>query len=90
MERGDLEYVKWEDPTSQSQWMDSDDIDEFMNDKTFVAESVGWIVKEDDSAIVIAATVNVPDTYVGQTFRIPKSAILVRVNIREFIERQTS
>lgn len=79
--RGALVKITWEDPTSAATWMGATDINEFMTDQTFIAESVGWIVAEDDDAFGIAATVNAPNSYVGQIFRIPKNALVGEVEI---------
>lgn len=78
-----LEHIIWEDPTSKSQWMDAADITEFMEDRTFIVHSVGWVVREDDQAVGLAATINDTDEYVGQIFRVPKSAIVKRRRIKQ-------
>lgn len=78
-----LEHVVWEDPTSKSTWMDSDEITTFMGDKTFIVHTVGWVIREDKHAIGIAATINDTDEYVGQIFRIPKATIRKRTRLKQ-------
>lgn len=73
--RSQLVVVEWVDPTSSDGWVDSDDVKEFLNNENFVAETAGWLIAEDDVAIVIGSTITVTDKYCGQMFRVPKSAI---------------
>ncbi len=71
-------YVKWDDASSRSSWEDLDDYDP----KQYIAETIGFLVKEDEKRVIIAGTV-CKDHNRGSDFTtIPRGMILEMHKIR--------
>ena len=71
-----LVRLRWIDSCSPQGWHDQDSFDDYTPDNI---ESVGWVIREDDVAIIISA--HVGSSQVDGTICIPKVAILERTPI---------
>lgn len=71
-----LALVKWTDAHNNGgQWLDPTELDEFTKDDIFQTTNVGWVVRENDDCIVLAARHDRDFDQVGMVERIPKKMV---------------
>lgn len=75
-----LVVVEWEDATNVATWEALSQVPVWANDGTQVCRSVGYLVYEDDTCLVLAARVSLhtEPRQVGLFERIPKGCITGR------------
>lgn len=73
-----LQIIRWNDHSTYVGWSEAEDVEIQEHPVT----SVGWVVKEDKRAVVLAATRNQEGSSV-QRIHILKPNIVSRKNIRE-------
>lgn len=74
-----LVVVEWEDTTNVGNWLNQDELAEFVTDGSWRCVNVGYLVHEDDDCVVLSARLaDDSDRHVGLTERIPKRAIVTR------------
>lgn len=75
----ELVKVDWADATNIATWMSQEDIIDWLEQKTYVSNNVGYLVYEDDDCVVVAARQGnfTPGEYAwGLVERIPKPMVL--------------
>lgn len=84
-----LVYLEWEDASSDGthSWMFESQLNHWLDNSDFIVATVGWIYREDDRTITLAATRKMPDkqnseTAYGEITRIPKGWIRKRKVIK--------
>lgn len=65
--------VTWLDATHQAGWHDGHEIEEFVSTEPLRIESLGWLVGETDSWIVLAQSAS--EKKAGELLKIPRSII---------------
>ncbi len=68
-----LEYIEWVDHHATGGWTEEGDLDHAPT----LCKSIGWLLKEDNKAVTLAASISPPRT-VGNTQYILKNCILKR------------
>lgn len=72
-------YIRWRDAEHRVGWISGQTLTEYENEPTLVNESVGYLVTENASHIVLAQSVN---TYrVGDVLKIPCEMIVERLTL---------
>lgn len=71
-----LVRIVWTDPSDRAAWQHVDDVAEWANDGSYVCESVGWLIYEDDETVIVAARRSVVDqAAVGLSMRVPRAVV---------------
>jgi hypothetical protein len=84
-----LMVIRWVDSHSprETQWLQEWEVIEFLEERTFLAEAVGWLVHEDGEVLTLAAHRGIPNKG-EETFdvfsaiiRIPRSSIVKALEV---------
>ena len=75
-----LTYIKWVDSFGHSGWKY---LPEYKPPETLICQSVGWIIRENDSEISIVATRSEDLENIYGPMTIPRRAILSQINLAE-------
>jgi hypothetical protein len=79
-----LVLVEWEDPASTGGWLDWEEAVQNAVSHNRTCRTVGWVVYEDESLIVIAGSVGCADPpQIGDVFEIPRRVIDRLVELKE-------
>ena len=77
----ELIKINWIDAFSEARWMRVDEAEEWGEDP-YIIESIGWVVKETEDYIVLAASASWSDDKVSSMTAIP----VVCIKSREIIK----
>jgi len=75
MKKYRLAIIYWEDALNRQSWHTEEELDEFVTDKGFECENVGWIVRETKNAVFIASRKGDVHEQYGLIQRIPRGMV---------------
>lgn len=75
MKKYKLVKVEWDDAYNIGKWQDHEELDDFLSSQLFRCVNVGWLVRKNKDAIVIAARMGDEGDQFGLAERLPRKMI---------------